>query len=155
MDLVDMCNKYGVKLVHISTDFIYANSPKPAKEDDVPVHFDNWYTYSKLLADAYIQARCNDYLLIRTSYKARPFPFEGAFANRVGNFDYVDVIAGIIIKLVENNVSGTYNVGTERKNMIELARQTKPDVKPFFDSVTPSDVTMDISKLQSLFKTFR
>ena len=138
MDLVDLCNKYNTKLVHISTDFIYCNSPHPAKETDCPVHFDNWYTYSKLLADAYIQARCKDYLLIRTSYKARPFPYDGAFVNRIGNFDYVDVIAALIIRLIETGAEGVVNVGTDTKTMIELARQTKPDVTAIHDHVLPA-----------------
>lgn len=148
MDLVDLCNKFGTKLIHISTDFIYARSPKAAKETDCPVHFDNWYTYSKLLADAYIQARCKDYLLIRTSFKARPFPYDGAFLKRVGNFDYVDIIAGLIIDLVDAGAEGVYNVGTKRKTMLDLARQTRADVSVITDDVCPSDTTMDLTRMK-------
>ena len=149
MDLVDMCNRYNTKLVHISLDFIYANTPKPAKETDCPVHFDNWYTYSKLLSDAYIQARCKDYLLIRTSYKARPFPYDKAFLFRAGNFDYVDRIAELMIELINRGAKGVFNVGTWRKTMHSLALQTRA-VDLCTDEVIPADTTMDLE----LLKTF-
>ena len=33
------------------------------------------------------------------------------------------------LKLIENDAYGIYNVGTEKKNLYELAKRTKPDVK--------------------------
>ena len=63
IDLVDICNKYNKKLIHISTDYIYTNSKEEASEEDVPVHCDNWYGYTKLLSDSYVQVKSNNYLL--------------------------------------------------------------------------------------------
>lgn len=150
--MVDICNQLGIKLIHMSTDYIYANSKENASEDDVPIHYDNWYTYTKVLADAYIQARCNRYLIIRASYKQRPYPWDNAWVNLKGNFDYVDVIADKIIRLVNNNASGIFNVGTEIKTMYDMARKTKPLVTISKDNVIPSDITMDLSKLNSFLK---
>ena len=149
IDLVDLCNQYGKKLIHISTDYVYANSVSNASEDDVPVHYPNWYAYSKIMADGYVQARCSDYLMIRTSYKPRPYPWEGAWKNRKGNFDYVDKIASIIISLINKGASGIYNVGTEVKTMYQLAVQTKPNCLKMQDEVIPSDVTMNLDKLNN------
>ena len=150
VDLVNYCNQHGKKYVHISTDIVYAGSVHSASEDDVPIHARNWYAYSKLLADGYVQAVCEDYLLIRTAFKPRPFPHKVA-VNKVGNFDYVDVITGLIVELIEGGASGVYNVGTKLKTMLEHARETVPDIELNTDS-SPVDVSMNISKLD-LFRT--
>ena len=152
-DLVDLCNEHSAALVHISTDFVYTNSIENASENDVPVHNRNWYGYTKLLSDAHIQLKSDDYLLIRTSYKSRPFPYDKAWTSQKGNFDYVDNIASIIIKLIDNNSRGVYNVGTESKTMFELARRTNGAVKPsdklYHDSM-PTNITMDLQKLMEV-----
>ena len=150
VDLVEMCNKYNKKLIHISTDYLYSNSKEEASEEDVPVHCDNWYGYTKLLGDAYVQLKSNNYLLIRCTHKPEPFPYEKAFVSQLGNFDYVSKISDLIIQLIEKDSSGLYNVGTKRKTMWHLAKETKDDVKPTSklpDESTPRNVTMDVSKL--------
>jgi len=148
--LTDYCRKHKKKLIHISSDYIYANSNKPSSEDSVPVHAENWYSYTKLLGDAYVQGFSEDYLLIRTSFKPKPFPYEKALVNQIGNFDYVDKISEIIIGLINEGKSGVYNVGTKRKTIYELAVKTNPDVEPWFGSIDdtmPYNITMDLRKL--------
>ncbi len=149
--LVQLCNEQEIKLIQISTDYLYAHSKTNANEDDVPAHCANWYGYTKLLADGYIQLKSKDFLLIRTTHKKRPFPYDKAWKNQIGNFDYVNVIASLIVKLVEKNVTGLFNVGTDAKTIYELALKTNPNVKPtdeFIDDTTPKNVTMDCSKMK-------
>jgi dTDP-4-dehydrorhamnose reductase len=50
--LIDYVNQNNMKLVHISTDYIYANSVTSASELDVPIHLNTWYGYTKLVGDA-------------------------------------------------------------------------------------------------------
>lgn len=150
LNLVDSLNRVGKKFIHVSTDYIYANSVSFATEESVPSNATNWYSYTKLLADGYIQARCKDYLLIRTSFKPRPFPYHKGLINQVGNFDYVDVIANKIVQLIKNNAFGVYNVGTSMKTQYDLGLQTNPDIEPvdmMIDESMPRDVTMNISKM--------
>ena len=127
-DLVDFCSKKAIKLVQISTDFVYYNSILNATEEDAPSNSPDWYSYTKLLADGYVQLRSTNYLLIRCSHKPDPFPFEDAYINYVGNFDYVKNISYLIIQLITRKASGIYNVGTELKTMHQLAIKTKPNV---------------------------
>jgi dTDP-4-dehydrorhamnose reductase len=151
-NLVDECNLHRIKLIHIVTDYIYSHSKVGVTEKDVPVHCANWYTYTKLLGDAYVQLRSRDYLLIRSTHKPEPFPYEEAWVNQIGNFDYVSAISELMIKLISKGSSGIYNVGTKVKTMYELAKRTKVDVKPNFvlaDDTTPTNVVMDISKMES------
>src|ERR1017187_7183475 len=53
-NLIKYCNKHDIKLIHISTDYVYADSTSNASEEDVPVHCNNWYGYTKLLSDGLI-----------------------------------------------------------------------------------------------------
>jgi len=150
-NLIEFCNEWKIKLVHISSDYIYTHSIENATEDDVPVHCRNWYGYTKLLSDGLVQLRCDDYLLLRGTHKAEPFTHKYAWTNQKGNFDYISVIAKLYIQLIENNASGTYNVGTETKTMYDLAKKTKSDVKSMtyhFDDSIPNDVTMNLDKLE-------
>jgi dTDP-4-dehydrorhamnose reductase len=147
--LSDVCNTYKIKLIHISTDYVYAGSVNNATEKDMPVPSNNWYTYYKLLADEYVSLTNSNYLICRCSFKSRPFEFKYAWYNQVGNFDYVDIIADLIIKLVKGNAQGLYNVGTENKTMLDLAKQTKPETQPSQkpDHV-PGNISINISKLK-------
>jgi dTDP-4-dehydrorhamnose reductase len=147
--LVDLCNKFEKKLAHISTEYVYSQSPIYADEEQIPIHYNNWYTYTKVLSDAYVEARSNNFLTIRASFKPKPFPWPQAWIDLKGNFDYVDVIAKIIIKLVEGDAHGIFNVGTETKTMFDLAKQTRPDIQESHRGSLelPRDITMNLEKL--------
>ena len=154
VDLGDKTSKNNHKLVHISTDYVYSHSKRYANEEDVPVHCRNWYGYTKLLGDGYVQLKSNKYLLLRGTHKETPFLYENAYINQVGNFDYVDKIAKIVRDLVVSDREGIYNMGSQLKTMYDLARQTKSDVKPVnnkFHESMPSDITIDISKLKEFY----
>jgi|TARA_R110000787_G_C13294072_1_gene433869 dTDP-4-dehydrorhamnose reductase len=147
--LINYCNDNKIKLIHISTDYVYSNSIPSATEEDVPVHHNSWYGYTKLLSDGLIQLRSENYLLIRCSHKPKPFEYNNAWIDYVGNFDYVDTIAGLIVKCVDKNLSGLYNVGTEVKSMFDLATETNVVVKSFTPPHVPKNLSMDINKLKS------
>ena len=151
-NLVNFCNKWKIKLIQISTDYIYGGSMCNKKEDEVPVHCDNWYSYTKLLSDAHIQLKSTNFLLLRIGHKKRPFTYEVAYDDMLGNFDYTDVITTIIIKMINRDLNGIYNVGTEAKSMFTLAKQTKKDVIPgrVEETDMPKCVLMNLDKLKSL-----
>ena len=148
VNLANFCDSRDIKLVHISTDYLYANSEGGCTETDVPVHQQTWYAYTKLISDAYVQLSEYDYLLIRCGFKPTPFPYDKAFDNIRGNFDYVDVIAGQIIDLINENRDGVWNIGTEYKSVYELAKQTKPDIGQWHNNTLPT-IEMDLTKFNS------
>jgi hypothetical protein len=130
---------------------VYAQSIENASENDVPVHCNNWYGYTKLLADGLVQLEANQHLLIRCTHKPKPFPYEKAWEDQVGNFDYVNIIASKIIRLIKKNAIGIYNVGTETKTMFDLASKTSK-VEPIKAPLhVPHNTSMDISKMQTFF----
>lgn len=148
ISLSDYCSFYNIKLIHISSGYVYANSIENTSEEDIPVHGRNWYSYTKLLGDSYVQLNQNN-LVLRGVHKPYPFKYPQAWINQVGNFDYVPVIADIIIKLVKINATGLFNIGTELKTMNDLAKQTNPNVIPITipnDNI-PKNISMNLSKL--------
>ena len=132
---------------------MYEYSKPCATENEIPLISRNWYTYYKLLADEYIILKNKNYLICRSSFKPKPFPCDVAWMDQIGNFDYVDVISELIIKLIYKNANGLYNVGTTEKTIYDLALITNKNVnpikKPFY---APENITMNIIKLQEKIK---
>lgn len=93
----------------------------------------NFYTLSKYSAEKAVECFSWNYLIIRTLFKPRPFPWDKAFSDQYTTGDYVDVIAPLIAVNIEqwNRMNrATIHLGTERKTMFDLAKKTRPDVKP-------------------------
>jgi len=154
VDLVDYLINKDKKLIQFSTDYVYAKSKKNATEEDVPIHNANWYSYTKVISEPYIELRLNDYLIIRSTHKPRPFMFDVGLISQVGNFDYIDKITKIYIDLIEGGAKGIYNVGTELKTMYELGKQTRENIIPTnekFHDTMPLDVSMNLDKLKEFY----
>jgi dTDP-4-dehydrorhamnose reductase len=145
--LSKFCDEMGIKLVHISTDYVYTNSIENATEDSVPVPDRSWYSLSKLLADEHIILFNKNYLICRLSHKPHPFPYNEAWGDVLTNADYTPVIASLVIELIDGGASGIYNVGTDTKSIYELASRTKEVVKTISPPHIPKNVTMDLTRL--------
>jgi dTDP-4-dehydrorhamnose reductase len=151
--LVRFCDEMGIKLVHISTDYVYTNSGERASETTIPVPDSSWYSLSKVLADEHIKLFSNDYLICRLSHKPKPFPYDSAWTDVKTNADYTDVISSLVIQLIRKGAKGLYNVGTEEKTIYELAKQTNPNVaESLAPPHIPKNVTMDITKMKKFLE---
>lgn len=148
-NLVNFCNLNNKKLVQIGTDYLFANNiNKNATEEDIPVHAENWYSYTKLLSDGIVQLLSTNYLICRCTHKPYPFPYQYAFVDRIGNFDYTSKIAELIINLINKNAEGVYNVGTESKSVYDLVKNDFPNVIPTnVPDGYPKDTSFSIDKL--------
>jgi dTDP-4-dehydrorhamnose reductase len=132
-----------VKLVHISTEFVYANNKVTPTEEDIPQHDGTWYAYTKLLADEHIQQNHNKYLICRELHKPNPFPYDKVWKVQTSG-DTVDKIAELIIKLINTDAQGVFNVGTGDKWLRELAPNAEEIEAP---AHVPKDTRMNLDKL--------
>lgn len=96
------------------------------------VNAEGLYFQSKLIGELLVKNLAKQYLIIRTLFKPNPWPWEYAFIDQMTQGDYIEVIAPLIAKEIENwdGKSKLIYVGTERKSMFELAKRTKSNVKP-------------------------
>ena len=143
--LANICLATGKKLVHISTEFVYANNTGIPSEEDKPIPDNTWYAKSKLLADEYILSTNNTALICRLLHKPSPFPYPEVWNVKTSG-DLVDKIAILVKKLIERNASGIFNVGTGGKSLPELAPNAKIVEPP---TNVPNDTRMNLTKLNS------
>ena len=144
--LARYCEIHNKKLIHISSDYVYSNNTNTPSETDVPHYADNWYSYTKLLGDNAVQVESDNNLVIRCTHKPTPFPYNKAWVDQVGNFDYVDIISSLIIKAINKQFTGLYNIGTDVKSMYDLAAQTAEVEKINAPSEVPKNLSMSIDK---------
>jgi dTDP-4-dehydrorhamnose reductase len=113
---------------------------------------ETWYGYTKLLGDAHVQLKCRNYLVIRESHKPYPFPYKVAWWDQHTNGDYVNIIVGLIVKLINKRVTGVYNVGTEEKTWYEYTKDEFETVPGAKLPGAPYNITMDVSKMKNALK---
>lgn len=147
-NLSEACNAEGIKLVHISTEFVYANNPIPPTEEDIPLPDNTWYAYTKLLADEYIKLNNPNYLICRELHKPNPFPYPKVW-DVLTCGDTVDKISSIIIQLIKKDAKGLFNVGTTPKSLPEIASNSEIVPPPLN---TPKDTRMNLHKLKNFLK---
>lgn len=151
----------GCRLVHLSTDYVFAGTTGGYGEDDPPGPVRNYYALTKLAAEVLVRL-VPDHLVIRTSFRDRAWPYPVAFADLYTSQDYVDVIAPEIATAIvhcRRIPHDTLHIGTERKSAFDLARRRAPDVargsRTEVAVELPEDISLDISRWQHLKSTLR
>lgn len=161
--LADYCRMSKKRLIHVSTDYVYAGSNQNATEEDVCVPFNNWYSLTKLLSDQYIQLRCPDFLIVRTAHKPSPFPFPKAYTNVIGNFQSSFNANTQLQALMMHSMIGVYNIGP-KEPMTIYDYATHETIKwgilesiqkeVYFGNEIPFDTSMSTAKLHDFLKFF-
>jgi len=128
-NLAELSNRYNVRLIHISTDFVFSGDKNtPYKEDDTPNPI-SIYGKSKWEGEKAIQALCENYVIIRTSwlYSIHKNNFVKTIIRRakergnlrvvydqVGTPTYAKALAEVIAKIVDkNHIRGIYHYSNE------------------------------------------
>ena len=120
-NLVKLCSEKELKLVYISTDYVFKGDKGNYKEEDNlnPV---NKYAWSKLGGECAVKMH-NNSLIIRTSFGPTEFPFEKAFIDQWTSRESVSEIAKKIVKVLNENIWGTIHLGGNRRTVFEYAKE--------------------------------
>ena len=145
-NLVSVCSKMNIKIVYISTSYVYTEKKGGHKEHDPLLPWNN-YGWSKLGGECATQMYKNS-LIIRACVSEKPFLHKRAFKNVIGNFLYHDEAAKMIFKLL--NKKGVINLGGKSQSIFNFAKKTKPDVKKINASgnILPRNLTINLAKLK-------
>lgn len=115
-NMAKLANELGVPLFHISTETC--------------IDPYNIYAKTKLLAEDMARF-AKKHVIIRTSFRDNPFEYSKALIDMWTIGDSIDVIARLIIDRLSSKYSNELEyIGTPAKTMYDLAKKTRPDVKP-------------------------
>ena len=149
-NVVKICKKYDIKLIYISTNYVYPGKTGNYREDDGLKPINN-YAWSKLGGEASVMLYKKS-LILRLAMSEKPFVHDEAFKDAKSNFLYRDDVAKIIPRLIDYN--GVINVGSKKTESIyNFAKKTKPNVRPVsVEKVKnfPIDSSVNIEKLENL-----
>jgi len=136
-NVAEACAKMNVKLVYVSTDYVFDGKKGLYTEQDRPNPV-NYYGLTKLKGEEFVKERCKNHLIARTSVLFGWHPWKKNFAtwaiealrceNRIDVVDdhfnsptLADNLAEALLEMVEKDLSGTYHTaGSERISRYEF-----------------------------------
>ncbi len=155
-NVAELCNELGLKLVYISTDYVFSGEKGNYAENEELLP-QNLYAWSKLGGECAVRMYSKS-LIIRTSFCENEFPYSKAFVDQFTSRDSVDTIAELILKLVKvTDLTGVLHVGTERKSVkdlaIKLGRKDVEDLKRNeVNFRVPYDTSLNQSRMIEILK---
>lgn len=119
----------GVPILYVSTDGVFDGEQGGYRETDVP-NPKNFYSLTKLLGEQVIR----NGVIARCCPKTRPWAHDVASTDRWFSAEYVDQTAAKIVRIARAMADGEdlpriIHVGGERRTHLEMARETRPDVR--------------------------
>lgn len=143
-----ICIELGIRLIYLSTDYIYKGDRGNYVETDEILPF-NLYAWTKLGGECSTVAVKN-HLIIRTSFGKNTFDYPEAFVDKWSSKDYVDKVSPLIYEASVSPITGVLNLGTERKTLYDYAKERNDNIKPIkiADSnyFTPYDTSLNLQK---------
>jgi dTDP-4-dehydrorhamnose reductase len=146
----------AVRVVFISTDYVFWGDRGGYREADQVGPVRNHYALSKLVGEELVRSH-PQHLIVRTSFRARVWPHPVAFTDLFSSQDYVDVIApeiALLLTHLQRVDDRVLHVATERKSAFELAQRRAPDVaaasKASAGVALPDDVSLDTARWVAL-----
>jgi dTDP-4-dehydrorhamnose reductase len=148
------CYKRNIRLVYISTDYVFAGEKGMYKEGDELLP-QNKYAWSKLGGECAVQMLDN-YVIIRLSFGPDIFPYKAAFIDQYTSRESASVIAKKIKNIVVSDFKGVIHIGGDRKSVYEYALSLgaenidKISVKDMSVKM-PTDTSLDCSLYKQQF----
>jgi len=147
------CMKKNIKLIYLSTDYVYPGDTGNYKESD-PINPVNKYAWSKLGGECSVLMYDNS-LVLRLSMTPRPFSHDSAIVDSYKSSIYIDDAAEICFKLLDQ--SGIINVGGQSQSIYEFAKASNKNIgKIYLKDINSINMaknsTMNLEKLEGILK---
>ena len=143
-NIAKISNKYGIKFIYISTDFVYDSDDEVDEKSKLkPV---NNYGWSKLGGEC-VTKLIKDSLILRCSLCDIPFRHKNAFDDVYRNSITHSDVAKIILKVKDE--SGVINIGGKYQSVYEFVSSYQKVSKFTGSNIAPS-LKLNTNKLQGL-----
>ena len=149
-NIVNLCQKYKIKLIYFSTNYVYPSKKGNYKEHHPLLPFNN-YAWSKLGGECAAQMLKNS-LILRICMTQKPFLYGSAYTNLKTNFMFHEDLAKVFFKLI--NKRGVINVGGPAQSVYDFAKTNNKNIKKKILKKTkeglPLNSTMNIERFKKL-----
>ena len=152
-NIVKVCTKFNIKLIYLSTNYVYPGITGNYHEKDSLLPYNN-YAWSKLGGECAVQMYKNS-LIIRLCMTEKPFVHKKAFANVKTSFMYHEDVAKILFKIL--NKKGVLNIGGKAQYIFDFAIKDNKNIKKEYLKKTnkmgiPFDSSLNLRKLKKILK---
>ena len=150
-NIVKLCNKYKIKLIYFSTNYVYPGTKGNYKESDSLLPINN-YAWSKLGGEAAVKLYKKS-LILRLCMTDYPFIHKKAIKGAKSSFIYNKTVSRLMPFLLDE--IGIMNIGGKRRDIHDFAKKfankniaqiALSKIKKF-----PKDSSLNINKLIKLF----
>lgn len=142
-NVVKACEKNKIKLIHISTDFVFDGTRKSYNEES-EVHAVNWYGETKLEAEKVVKSSDVEYLIVRPAYPYRAIhekrDFVRAILNKLNKGEQIKAVSDHVMTptFIDDLVNGLdVLINKEEKGIFHLVGS---------QTVTPYNAAIKIAK---------
>ena len=148
-NLVKEVSKKNIKLIYLSTNYLYPGTSGNYSEEDALKPWNN-YGWSKLGGESAVQMYRNS-LILRLCMTEKPFVHKKAFANVKSNFIFQEDVSKIILKLL--NKKGIINVGGPSQTIYNFAKKNNKNIEKIYSKGKfPKRIDMNLKKLKKIIK---
>lgn len=154
-NLVKLSNIHNIKLVYMSSHYVYPCKSGNYKETDALLPANN-YSWSKLGGECAVQMYLKNSLIVRVAMYETPFIHKFGYTNIKSNFLTHQEVAKILPKIIYKK--GVINLGGIKRSIYNFAKKSNSSVLP--KKYKPKenlikmmpDSSVNIKKLKSILK---
>tara|TARA_B100001063_G_C16624586_1_gene482494 strand:+ start:204 stop:902 length:699 start_codon:yes stop_codon:yes gene_type:complete len=143
-NVVKECSKRKIKLIYLSTNYLYPGIKGNYKETDSLMPWNN-YGWSKLGGESAVQMYKNS-LILRCALTEFPFKHKNAFSDVRSNFIYHKDFIPILFKMISKK--GVFNIGEKTETIFNFVKRENKKIKKIkSEGKMPKRVDMNLKKM--------
>lgn len=151
-NIVKICKKFNIKLIFISSSYVYPGNKGNYSEESPLKPFNN-YSWSKLGGESSVQMYKNS-LILRICMTDYPFVHKKAIKGASTSFTFNKNVAELIPHLLDQK--GILNVGGEKRDIYDFAKKFSNNKISSINYKKipnfPKDSSINLNKLKNIIK---